>query len=193
MPNAALQGKWDGIHAQAPAGAPPAAHVLLANAHLLPSSGKALDLACGLGGNALFLARRGLAVTAWDISPIAIARLKAQAQHLRLNLDAQARDVELEPLPQGAFDVIAVSRFLSRALAAPLLGSLKPGGLLFYQTYTRDKLSPAGPSNPDYLLAENELLRLFSGLRILYYREDSRCGDLALGMRDEAGMVGVKR
>lgn len=189
----ALRDKWDRIYRQPQSSNPLPAEVLSENAHLLPATGTALDLACGLGGNALFLAQRGLCVSAIDISPVAIKSLSAQAKHLGLTIAGQALDAETEPLPRQAFDVIVVSRFLSRPLAASIQDSLKSGGLLFYQTYLRDKLNLQGPSNPDYLLAENELLSLFNGMRVLVYHEEGRVGNLSLGRRDEAYFVGQKR
>ena len=189
----AVREKWDRIYRQSQAAEPAPAEVLSENAHLLPGSGDALDLACGLGGNALFLARRGFSVSAWDISPVAIEALAVLAAGSGLTLAAQARDVESEPIPRQAFDVIVVSRFLCRELVQPIEDSLKPGGLLFYQTFIRDKPNPQGPGNPDYLLAENELLSLFKGMKVLLYREEGRVGDLRLGRRDEAYFVGQKR
>ncbi len=193
MSAGAIRDKWDRIYSASTEDEPEAAEVLSNNAHLLPPSGDALDLACGLGGNALFLARRGFRVSAWDISPLALARITTLAGRSGLKVEAQARDVEAEPIPQVAFDVVVVSRFLARPLAGPIGGSLRPGGLLFYQTFVRGKLHPAGPGNPNYLLAENELLDLFAGLRVLFYREDGRVGDLTSGRRDEAYFVGQKR
>jgi SAM-dependent methyltransferase len=188
-----LREKWDRFYSSSPSHELEPATVLAEYGHLLPNSGLALDLACGLGGNALFLARRGLRVTAWDISPVAIDRLEALAGRSALTIEADVRDVDLAPFPHEQFDVIVVSRFLIRSLAGAIVDSLKPGGLLFYQTFVREKLSPAGPSNPDYLLAENELLGLFGGLRVMVYREEGRIGDLSLGRRDEAYFVGQKR
>jgi len=189
----AVRAKWDRIYSSPPDSEPGPSAVLADNAHLLPPGGDALDLACGLGGNALFLARRGFKASAWDISPVAVEGLAARAWRLGLAIEAQARDVEAEPFPAEAFDVVVVSRFLSRPLARPILASLKPGGLLFYQTYCRDKPGPQGPANPDYLLAENELLTMFGGMRVLVYREEGKVGDLSLGRRDEAYFVGRKR
>jgi SAM-dependent methyltransferase len=186
-----LQAKWNAAYGSVDR-QPEPARVLTANAHLLPAAGTALDLACGLGGNALFLARRGLQVTAWDFSEVAIERLHQQARSLGLALTAELRDVEREELPEAAFDVIVVSRFLTRRLADAIVAALRPGGLLYYQTYTRAKLTESGPNNLDYLLEDNELLRLFAALRLRYYREDDRCGDLAQGLRDEAYYVGCK-
>lgn len=192
LTNLPLQAKWDQHYANAAAVTPLPARVLVENAHLLPTGGAALDVACGLGGNALFLARRGFEVTAWDISAVAVQRLNAQAQAAGLPLQAQIRDLEIEPLPTAAFEVVVVSRFLVRALAMPIVASLKPGGLLLYQTYLREKVSPAGPNNPAYLLEANELLTLFKGLRVLAYREEGRAGDLTQGWRDEAYLVACK-
>ena len=189
----AIRDKWDRIYASSTEDEPEAAEVLSNNAHLLPPSGDALDLACGLGGNALFLARRGFRVSAWDISPLAVARIASLAGRSGLKVEAQTRDVEAEPIPLAAFDVVVVSRFLARALAGPIGVSLRPGGLLFYQTFVRGKLHPAGPSNPDYLLAENELLELFASLHVVFYREDGRVGDLSFGNRNEAYFVGQKQ
>lgn len=173
------------------ADAVPAA-VLEQNRHLLPATGTALDLACGLGGNALLLARAGLDTFAWDSSRTAIAKLDAWARGHRLPLRAQARDVVAQPPPAEQFDVVTVSRFLERALAPALIAALRPGGLLFYQTFTRSRVSERGPSSDGFRLAENELLRLFAPLRILVYREEDRVGNLGEGFRDEAQLVALR-
>ncbi len=185
--------KWDCFYSASPDNEPEPATVLAEYAHLLPASGMALDLACGLGGNALFLSRRGLKVSAWDVSPVAIDRLATFARQSGLPIEVDVRDVDIAPFSREAFDVVVISRFLAKSLAGAIFDSLKPGGLLFYQTFVREKLSPAGPSNPDYLLAENELLGVFGNLRVLVYREEGRVGDLSLGRRDEAYFVGQKR
>lgn len=52
--------------------------VLLDNSHLLPASGRALDLACGLGANALYLAKRGMTTSAWDLSPVQLRLYKIE-------------------------------------------------------------------------------------------------------------------
>ena len=189
----ATRAKWDRIYREMPDILAEPAQVLAENAHLLPVSGRALDLASGLGGNALFLARRGFKTHAWDISLVAIGRLQTLAQELGLDIEAQVRDVEKIEFPREFFDVVVVSRFLARSLAEPITDSLKRGGLLFCQTYVRDRVSTSGPSNPTYLLAEGELLSLFQHLRVVVYREEGRLGDLSRGFRDEAFFIGQKR
>lgn len=186
------QTKWDRIYSAAPAGIPEVARVLAENIHLLPSAGRALDMACGLGGNALALTRHGLDTWAYDISPVAIDRLGHLAESLGLAIHAEARDLSIQPPESATFDVIVVSRFLDRDLTPQLVAALKPGGLLFYQTYTVDKLTPGGPSNPAYLLGPRELLSLFAALDLVVYREDARLGDVSQGCRDEALFIGRK-
>jgi len=186
-----LQAKWDAIYrlAQQPAGA---AGVLAGNRFLLPEQGTALDLACGLGGNALFLAEAGLSVDAWDISAEALRNLRAKA--LERSLDMRIRHCSIGPelLEAGSYDVIVISRFLDRALCNAIMAALKTGGLLFYQTFTREKLDQNGPRNPDYLLARNELLRLFAPLTLIFYQEYALIGNPQYGDRNEARFIGQK-
>jgi tellurite methyltransferase len=186
-----LQAKWDGIYTQRE-GEVTAASVLLQNQHLLPSKGRALDLACGLGGNAKLLAKAGLEVDAWDISPVAIKQLQQEAQSKQLTINAQVHDVIEKPPATNSYDVIVVSFFLDRDLCEKLMLALQPGGLLFYQTYCLDKVNQTGPQNPDYLLVDNELLRLFSSLKVRVYREEALLGDHQQGFRNIAFLVAEK-
>jgi tellurite methyltransferase len=187
-----LQEKWNAIYSRDDGCSPGPSRVLMENTHLLPNSGVALDLACGLGGNALLMAELGLAAHAWDISDVALHALEKQACGRGLEINTRQCDVESGDLPRESFDVLVVSRFLCRALTSRIISALKPGGLLFYQTYTTERLAEEGPRNPDYLLKPGELFLLFSGLRPLYYREDGIIGDLSLGWRNEAALVALK-
>ncbi|MCG7900316.1 MAG: methyltransferase domain-containing protein [Candidatus Thiodiazotropha lotti] len=191
-PSQQLRIKWDQRYADEEKIARPA-EVLLNNAHLLPKQGSTLDLACGLGGNALFLASRGFVVEAWDLSAVAIQRLEQSARQQNLNnLHARVRDVENHPPSTEQFDVIVVSYFLERALIPALIQALKPDGLLFYQTFTQLAVSSEGPQNPAFRLADQELLQLFRDLKVRLYREEGRLGDLSLGSRDVAMLVAQK-
>ena len=166
-----------------------AAQVLRSNLHLLPSQGRALDLACGLGGNARLLAVHGLDVDAWDISTVAIEKLTTQST--RLSIHPKVVDITPASLAAAQFDVITVSYYLDRNLAQPLINALKPGGLLFYQTFNQNQLG-RGPTNLNYRLQDNELLQLFASLSIRYYREDACAGSVDHGIRDEALLVAQK-
>ncbi len=188
---AELTGKWNRRHAEARGPGDPA-RVLRENAHLLPPCGEALDLACGRGASALLLAALGLRVTAWDISPVAVQGVAAEAARRSLGVRAEVRDVIARPPAPESFDVILVSHFLDRTLVPALIGALRPDGLLYYQTFVRNVLSPQGPSNPRFRLADNELLALFAALALRVYREEGRAGDLTRGARDLAMLVGQK-
>lgn len=187
-----LVDKWDAIYSKAGNEPGPPAQVLADNAFLLPKNGTALDLACGLGGNAIFLARQNLAVTAIDISSVAIEKLTAHAALQELGINACQQKIDRHSLMESRFDVIVVSRFLDRNLGDAITGALNPAGLLFYQTYTREKAGRHGPNNPDYLLAESELLALFSSLRLVFYRDNGLIGNKMMGLRGEAQFIGQK-
>ena len=91
-----IREKWNDRY-RAVTGERQASRVLRENLHLLPRDGRALDLACGLGGNALLLAEQGLEVDAWDIADVPVAALQAMASKRRLPVKAQVRDVEVHP------------------------------------------------------------------------------------------------
>lgn len=187
--------KWDTIYrSKTDFSESGACKVLLDYQHLLPvtadRNSRALDIACGLGGNALFLSDRGYQVTAIDISAVAVEHV-ASFEHASINAYCAAID---QTLLQGLrSDIIVVSRYLDRNICSALMDSLNPDGILFYQTFTQDKADPSvGPGNPEYLLAPNELLTLFSGLRVLAFADQGQCGDCSKGFRNESFLVAQK-
>ena len=186
-----MQAKWDAIYSKREVSPTPAL-VLQQNQHLLPVRGVALDLACGQGGNALLLAEAGLDTLAYDISKVAIAQLKQEASAKNLTINAQVRDVLDQPLENASLDVLVISYFLDHALCSSLIDALKPGGLLFYQTYCQQKVNEQGPSNPAFLLKDNELLSLFSSMKVRVYREESVLGNHQKGWRNQAMLVAEK-
>lgn len=185
------QAKWDAIYSNKEH-SPTASFVLTQNQHLLPRHGIALDLACGQGGNAVLLEKAGLDVSAWDVSPVVIKQLQGFAEINNLTINAQIRDVVESPPEPNSLDVLVVSFFLDRSLCKRLLAALRPGGLLFYQTYCQQKVEQQGPSNVDFLLADNELLSLFSTMKVRVYREESLLGDHHQGWRNQALLVAEK-
>lgn len=141
---------------------------LVAHRELLSGAGRALDVACGDGRNALYLARQGYAVDAIDASDVAIDALRAAARERGLAVQPRVVDLEHEPLPPGPYDVVVTMSFLQRDLFGPLQDVLAPGGLLFYETLAEAHVTQLGRSfNPAYLLAEGELLRAFQGLEVI--------------------------
>ena len=185
MSDAEFIAKWDNRYREA-AGLPAPAPVLEENRHLLPAAGRALDLGCGLGANALLLASLGLETWAWDLSGVAIGRLAEFARERGLAVHGEVRDVIARPPTPEQFDVIVCAHFLERELAPALMAALRPGGLLFYETWTRTRVDDIGPTSEGFRLADNELLALFRPLRLLVYREEGRVGDTSRGFRNKA-------
>ncbi|HEY3061989.1 MAG TPA: class I SAM-dependent methyltransferase [Chloroflexota bacterium] len=128
----------------------------------------ALDLASGPGRNALFLARLGYRVDAWDISDVALDLLRRQ---LDGSLSVVARQVDLEhvTLPLEAYDLVLDAHYLDRALLPGLARALRPGGMLVIHTFLQP---PGGHYNPAYALEPGELRRAFAALTELEHYED---------------------
>jgi SAM-dependent methyltransferase len=193
MLNKTIQEKWNLRYSTTKSSLPEPVWVLQEYDYLLPDNGAALDLACGLGGNALFLAQKGLTVSGWDISDVAVRTLRNLCLSKNLVIDAQVRDLETEPPEPASWDVLVVSYYLHLPLFRHLVAALKPGGLVYYQTYTSDRLSGgAGPSNPDFLLQRNELLHAFSSLEVLIFRDEGLVGETRKGLRGQSAIVARK-
>lgn len=136
-----------------------------------PKERRALDVACGAGRAALWLARRGFRVTAVDISPVGLARVEEVACAEGLRVETQALDLEREPLPEGPWDLISCIAYLQRDLFPAFRDRLAPNGLLVCGNATLRNLERHDRPPARFLLGENELLRLCAPLRIVYYRE----------------------
>lgn len=188
--------KWDEKHAKTCSERTVPCEVLQQNHYLLPcKKGKALDVACGLGGNAIYLAEKGFSTLAWDISIVAVKKLSQYATKNKLPITVQQIDLDQTESIQDNFDVIVVSHFLHRPLLPLLLNALNPGGLLFYQTYTTARIAdhPHVPQNKAWLLKPEELLHLCRELLIRVYRDEGTIGDTRHGFRNRVYLIGEKR
>ena len=187
-----LAKKWDKKFSALTCESAVACDVLVQNQHLLPANGKALDYACGLGANATLLAEHKLETQAWDISLVALDKLDGYANSRGLKILTQKRNVETQPPAPNTFDVIVVANFLHRPSFPALVKAMRKNGLLFYQTFSVNKVDEIGPSNPNFLLTSNELLHLCGALEVLVYREEGVQGDTSLGFRNQAMLVARK-
>jgi len=136
---------------------------------LLPDSGLMLDLACGKGRHTGLLLQRGFSVIAVDRDTKAISDSEFATHE---NLEILPYDLEAAPwpFPPGFFDGIVVCNYLHRPLLTALGNSLKDDGVLIYTTFAAGNEAFGKPSNPDYLLRENELSDQFNeGFDILDY------------------------
>lgn len=145
---------------------------------LFPNAGRALDIAGGTGRHAIFLAAKGWQVTLTDIAEEGIANARKNAGKLASRIEFRVEDLTQFDGSSASYDLILVFFFLRREMFGDLVKALKPGGLLIYKGYTHGQAKfGGGPTNPDYLFAENELLHAFAQLQVLHYAELIRdCG-----------------
>ena len=145
---------------------------LVAEASELPP-GRALDLACGEGQNAIWLATRGWEVTGVDYAEVAIAKARARAERDGVEVTFTCADlVEYEP-ERGAFDLVLVLYLhIPSAQRAPLhakaAGALAPGGTFLLLGHDRANATDGvgGPSDPDLLYTADEIAEELPGLEI---------------------------
>lgn len=138
-------------------------------AESISPGGRVLDVACGGGRHARWLAARGHPVEAIDRDPVALAELAAIP-----GITARHSDIEAEPWPYSGqtFAGIVVVNYLHRPLFPHLLGALAPGGVLIYETFAAGNERYGRPANPDFLLRPGELLEAVRGrLRVLAYED----------------------
>lgn len=118
------------------------------------AGGEALVVGCGLGDDAEELARRGYAVTAFDVSPTAITRCQERFQ--RSPVDYRAADVlNLPAAWRGRFDLVVEINTLQSlprrdrlAAVAAIAGTVARGGLLFVRCQAGGVDEPDGPERP---------------------------------------------
>ncbi len=129
----------------------------------LIAHGPVLDVACGSGRHARWIAARGLEVVAVDRAPQTIPGVHFVQEDLEGNRPW--------PFPGEQFGGIVVANYLHRPLYPQLIAGLAPGGVLIYETFMAGNERFGRPSNPDYLLRPGELLEVFGGLRIIAFEQ----------------------
>jgi SAM-dependent methyltransferase len=129
-------------------------------ATLFRPGSEVLDLACGTGRHARFLAARGCSVLAVDRDAEAIAMLAAEAGVFTRTADLEGA---AWPFAPSSFDAVVVANYLHRPLFGPILAALRPGGVLVYETFMAGNERFGRPSNPQFLLRPGELLAAVEG------------------------------
>ena len=135
----------------------------------IDAPGTTLDVASGSGRHTRLMLERGFRVVAVDVDIAAMAPLKG-----RQDLELVQADLENAPWPFAAamFDGIVVTNYLHRPLFPCLIASLKPGGVLIYETFALGNGKFGRASNPDFLLHPGELLRAVDGkARVIAYED----------------------
>lgn len=184
--------KWDARYrTRGPDSAAPSAF-LVSLADQLPIRGRALDVAGGAGRNALWLARRGLAVTLVDVSEAGLDLARAAAGKTGVAVQLVAADLDAEPLPAGPFDVVVCVDYLRRELFPVFAAALAPRGLLVFQQATRANLQRHAHPSARFLLDDGELPALLRGLALEIVRHEEGWAGPAGAERHEARLLARK-
>lgn len=129
---------------------------------------RALELACGLGHNALWLAEQGYQVDAFDISHTALRRAHAERRRRAVTgVHFVVADLDEFTLPQYAYNLVYVFRFLDRALFPAIRARVRPGGRVIYQTLNERHLDRNPNGTPDHVLQIGELAGYFPGWDVI--------------------------
>lgn len=163
---------WDERYSRGDhATAEPSRLLIRAAEHLAP--GRALDIACGAGRHAIFLAEHGWQVVAVDASRVGIEITNERARERGVVIDTRIADLErgefiIEP---DAYDLICVFYYLQRDLFQQIRAGVVKSGTLVAAIHIIDEDPSARLSNPAFSLKPEELRAEFQGWEILHYRE----------------------
>ncbi len=151
---------------------PPDALVAADMIDLVGDAGRALDVACGTGGQSLWLAQRGFDVVAVDASDAAITLVAGAVKAAGLTDRVDARVLDLDagiPIGLGDFDVIVCQRFRGIDLYDSFVTRLRPGGVAVITVLSRAGAHASGP----FHARSGELLDTFTrpDAEILFHDE----------------------
>lgn len=144
--------------------------LLVDHIHLLKGR-SVLDIAMGMGRDALFCASSGARVTGLEKSWEALMNARQAAAERRARIHFVQADAGRLPFKQGSFQGVTIFFFLLRDIAPDIAAILDTNGILIYETFLKRQNEVDRPRNPAYLLEDGELLDLFPGFEPIYYDE----------------------
>ncbi len=135
--------------------------------------GRALDVACGAGRHALYLAMHGWRVTAVDASSVGVEIMQSRAHERGVLIDARVADLERGEfeIEAEAYDLVCVFYYLQRDLFAQLRAGVCAGGALVAAIHMVDESPGIRHMNPSFLLEPGELREFFNDWEIEHYHE----------------------
>ena len=149
---------------------------------------QALDVACGAGRHSLYLASLGYAVTAVDISAVALERLALEANRRGLGDRVHPFHADLDvwrPAP-ATYNLVLQIAFFDRVLLPAVVGSVRPDGCLMLEVFNQRRLVTHPGFNADFAARPGELVALCAAWTILHH--DEHAGDHG----DRSQLVAVK-
>jgi len=147
------------------------AKFLAENYEYIPFEASVLDMGMGEGRNAVFLAQKGYKVTGIDISSVAVKKSYLLAQEFGVKIKGVVASLKEYKIAPGSFDAIICFYYVDRSLIDKMRTWLKPGGVLIYEAYTTREKKQGDEGEGDFYLKEQELLKLFPGMRVLKFEE----------------------
>lgn len=155
--------------------------------------GRALDIACGAGRNALLLAENGFDVDAVDVSEVAVRMARAEAAKRKLDINWHVSDVDEFPIAEHSYQLITVFRYRNPNLWPRLIHGLADGGWLIVEHHFKTTAAVVGPTTERFRLDPQELLEAFaSALRVIHFTEDVEPADDPAFSYAIARLVAVK-
>lgn len=138
---------------------------------VLPATEKrhnVLDIGCGGGRDAIFMAKQKMNVIAIDHEAKVLKRAKSLAALSGAQVKFKCCDIKKQDcLPAQEFDVISVVRFLNRDMFSYIINALKPNGVIIFETFVSGVEKIGTPKNPQFILKEGELAEVFADFNII--------------------------
>lgn len=157
----------------------PVVNPRLLNLSTYLNGGTALDIACGLGGNSLFLAHKNYQVEAIDISDVAINFIQEQARSNNLNIHPRLCDLtELKHIEwqDQTFNLVVMTYYLDRSIFPIVKSLIQQDGYFFMETFFQTPQNQNEGVSNQYKLQSNELLSEFRNWKILFFEENEQDG-----------------
>jgi tellurite methyltransferase len=130
---------------------------------------RALDVACGVGQNGLWLSAQGYLVDMVDVSRIALLRAQEVMTEREIrSVNLYQADLDTYEFPAETYHLVCVFRYLKRDMFPHLRQCVRPGGRIFYETFNRGYLDIVPGFNPAFLLEVGELAGYFADWKILH-------------------------
>lgn len=140
--------------------------------------GRALDVACGAGRNAIFLAERGYSVDAIDYSGEALDTGRRRAEERGVEVNWIRADLDQHEFTPEEYDLVVVAFFHLKDNLSKIKRSLKRGGVFLYEHHLQtEEPVDTGPKNSELRFGPNELLENFLDFRVLFYEEGVEVDD----------------
>ena len=165
--------RWDERYAAGRGPQSPSPHPWLVEQAWRVRPGRALDIACGVGRDSIWLARRGFRVHGVDISAVALARASARAREMGVaqRVDFVQADLTRFYFPRAFYDLVVGFSYWEPAIRQALRNAVRPGGYLIYETFNIWWKHMRPDIDDRFLVQPGELRAWLQDWQVLAYRE----------------------